>query len=162
MNAPPHQADYASIPISNDRDIVEHLRTRHEYCRALLDLSQRQRAFIVERDYSGLMAVIGRKQRVLGRLDALKRQCPTLVDDWKSERTSLPETVRRDCDELLRRTEGILAELIAEETACTEELTRRRDETARQLQETAAGQIAHTAYGTVQPADEHRYLDINR
>lgn len=145
----------------SERDTTEHLRTRREYCRALLDLSRRQRAFIAERNYSELMSVIGRKQRVLGRLDALKQQHPTLVADWKSRRAGFSNEARNRCEELLRETESILADLIAEEKTCTDELTHHRDETSRQLAETSNGQRAHRAYGSEKP-DEHRYLDINQ
>ena len=157
--------DSPSVSTENSRmtaAIAEHLRTRREYCRVLLDLSRRQQALIAERDFTELMAVIGRKQRVLGRLDALKQQHPTLVADWKAQRDQLPKPLRKLCDELLQETEGILAELIAEEKSCTDELSRQRDETARQLAETADGQTAHRAYGTGEPAHDHRYLDINQ
>ncbi|MFQ5734525.1 MAG: flagellar export chaperone FlgN, partial [Planctomycetaceae bacterium] len=146
---------------SSEHEVAEHLRTRREYCRALLDLSRRQRAFIAESNYSELMSVIGRKQRVLGRLDALKQQDPALVANWKSRRAELSAAARNRCEELLHETESILANLIAEEKTCTDELTRRRDETSRQLAETSSGRRAHRAYGTPQP-DEHRYLDVNQ
>lgn len=150
------------MPALSEPDVLEHLRTRREYCRALLELSRRQRGHIAERNYSELLSVIGRKQRVLGRLDDLKRRQSPIVTEWNSRRDELATELRNACNELLRDTESILSELIAEEKYCTDELTRYRDETSRQLSEATDGHRAHRAYGTEEPATGNRFLDVNQ
>jgi flagellar biosynthesis/type III secretory pathway chaperone len=145
-----------------DTDILEHLRSRREYCRALLELSREQRGLIAGRSYSELLSVIARKQRVLGRLDALKQRRPAIAGEWKSRRDELPAELRTNCETLLQETESLLAELLEEEQFCTGELARFRDETCRQLAELASGHHALRAYGNGTPAATHRFLDVNQ
>lgn len=145
-----------------DTDILGHLRTRREYCRALLELSREQRGLIDRRSFTELLSVIARKQRVLGRLDALKQGRPAIVTEWKSRRDELSADLRGECEALLQETESLLADLLQEEQSCTDELARCRDDTCRQLAELASGHQAHRAYGHGAPAGTHRYLDVNQ
>lgn len=147
---------------TTDRAIFDHLRTRREFCSALLDLSQRQRRLIADGDISGLLAVIGRKQRILGRLDALRQDQPPVLADWRRRRDELPASLRERCESLLQETEEILAELLGEEQTCTEQLTRRRDETRRQLSEISSGRQVLNAYGQPAAGAPHRILDVNQ
>ncbi len=143
----------------SEMDILEHLQTRHEYCRALLELSQRQRGHIAHRDFSDLIDVLSRKQRILGRLDSLKYQQSAVVEEWNRQRDRLTSTVRDRCESLLRETETLFVQLLKEEECCTVALQQSRDEVRRQLDELSNSQEAHRAYGVgVKP--ETRVLDI--
>lgn len=143
-------------------EILQHLHTRREYCRALLNLSRRQRNFIARGNYTELLSVVARKQRVLGRLDALRQSRPNLLPQWQQVRETIPPGLRDDGDSALRETETLLAELLAEEQFCTEQLQQRREATRRQLAEVSDGRLAHQAYGTGPTDNSHQYLDVNR
>lgn len=143
----------------SETQILEHLQTRREYGHALLELSQRQRGYIANREFSELIDVLSRKQRILGRLDALKQQQPAVVEEWNRRREQFSATVRTRCESLLQETESLFAQLLAEEQSCTEALQQSRDEVRRELDEISNSQEAHRAYGTgVNP--ETSVLDI--
>lgn len=144
-----------------DTDFSGVFELRRDYCRALLDLSNEQRKFIAADDFTELLAVLGKKQRILGRIDELTRQRPNLWRNWKSQRDEMAPEIREQCDHLLAETEALLADLLAEEQRSTEELTDRRDETQTQLQEISRGTRVHEAYRDGLSPSTHRHLDLN-
>jgi len=143
-------------------DILDYLQRRREFCRTLLELSGRQRHFIAEGNYAELLSVVARKQRVLGRLEALKESQPESLRHWKQQRDHLEPALRKRCESLLKDIEDILKELLTEEQFCTETLTRRRDATQQQLEEISNGRSAHRAYGKETSAGSQQFLDINQ
>jgi hypothetical protein len=136
--------------------------TRREHYRALLELSRRQIDLIAADDYTGLLVVLGQKQRLLGRLDEMNGQHADLKRQWHDRRESLDPDLRDDCEHILAETEAILAQLLEEEQQSAGRLTERRDETRRQLQTISRGSQVHDAYrDTLAPAT-HRHLDVGK
>lgn len=149
------------MPAASVSDLVDVFGTRHECCRALLQLSRRQRDLIAADDYTQLLAVLGQKQRLLGRLDELNRQHPDLRQQWRARRDSLPAAERQRCEHLLAEMEQMLAALTEEERESTDLLAARRDETQRQLHEIACGTEVHQAYRD-EIRSPHRRLDVGQ
>ena len=143
-------------------EFLETFRTRREHFQALLTLSRRQKQLIAESDYSELLAVLGQKQRLLGRLEELNRHQPDLRRRWQDQRESLDGVLRDDCEHLLAETEALLAALLDEEQTSTSELSARRDETQRQLQAISQGSQIHDAYRDQLAPATHRHLDTGR
>ena len=63
---------------TNMIDYPKLFAVRLEYSRALLTLSLQQQELIKDDDYSSLLDVLGKKQRLLGQLDQYKKQLPRL------------------------------------------------------------------------------------
>ena len=145
-----------------DVEFLRAFEARRDCCRALLTLARKQQESIAAEDYTRLLALLAQKQRVLGALDALGRERPTLRDDWRRLRDGAPAAARGACERVLEESESLLAEVLAEERSSTDDLTRRRDETQRRLQELSAGTRAHEAYRDALGPDSHRHLDIGR
>jgi len=143
-------------------DILEVLKQRRTHCRELLDLSRRQNRVIEASDYTSLLSILGQKQRILGRLDDLKRRHPELGPQWDVLRDAGPATVRRQCDELISEIEAILAELMQTEKDGADELGQRREATRRQLESIAQGVHINETYRDNVAPFSHRFLDINR
>jgi hypothetical protein len=142
-------------------DILEILEHRRSHCRDLLEMSQRQNRVIDESDYSSLLVVLGQKQRVLGRLDEIKRRYPELGRQWAALReTGLPSR-RRECEAIISETEAILAELVQTEKDGAEQLCQRRDATRQQLESIAQGVHVNEIYRDNIAPLSHRFLDIN-
>jgi hypothetical protein len=124
-------------------------------------MSRRQNRVIDASDYSSLLVVLGQKQRVLGRLDEIKRRYPELGRQWATLReTGLP-SLRRDCEQIISETEAILAELVQTEKDGAEQLCQRRDATRRQLESIAQGVHVNETYRDNIAPLSHRFLDIN-
>jgi hypothetical protein len=143
-------------------DVLDVLKHRHAHCRQLLDLSRRQNRVIDASDYSSLLGILGQKQRILGRLDELKRRYPALGEQWTALRDQGRSQVRSQCEGIISETESILAELVQTEKDGADQLVRRRDTTRQQLESIAQGfQINETYLDNVAPFN-HRFLDTNR
>jgi hypothetical protein len=143
-------------------DILDVLKHRRTHCRELLDLSRRQNRVIDMSDYSSLLGILGQKQRILGRLDELKRRYPDLGRQWASLRETGQPDVRRDCEAIISETEAILAELVQTEKDGAEELSQRRDATRKQLESIAQGVHINETYRDNIAPFSHRFLDLNR
>lgn len=135
---------------------------RRECFANLLELSEEQRQLINQDDYTALLALQGRKLRVIGELEAIGQQHPELMPVWRSSRAALPASTRQACEALLAESERFLSELLAQERNDTQMLTDRRAETQRQLYGLTAGARAQTAYNGDGGAATHRVLDIDQ
>jgi hypothetical protein len=136
-------------------------QTRRDYCQALLELSREQSDLIAADDYTQLLVLLGRKQRILGRMEELGQRQPQLWQHWRSERDQLDPAARAACDAVLADAEAILAELNQLEQTSTEHLAQRRDDTRRQLESLAQGVRVHDAYRDPHAAT-HRRLDVGQ
>ena len=139
------------------------LKDRREHCRELLKLSRVQRQLIDADNYAGLLLVLGRKQRIVGSLDALANAAPNLKQAWRTERESMDESLREECEHVLAETEAIFVELLQEESESTEYLTRRRDSTQRQLQAVEQSSQMHTSNrDRVTTPSTYKHLDVGQ
>jgi len=149
------------MPLSTLEEIRDVLQHRRKYCRDLLELSLRQHQFIDSADYAQLMSTLAQKQRILGRLDEMKRRYPELSRQWAALRdTGLP-SLRTDCESLIADTETILAELLESEKQGTDRLAERREATRRQLEAVTQGVHVNQVYADSTPTLNHRFLNTN-
>lgn len=143
-------------------DILDILKHRQAHCRELLELSRRQNHVIDASDYSSLLGILGQKQRILGRLDELKRRYPGLGQQWTALRETGVPRIRQECEGIISETEAILAELVQTEKEGADQLCERRETTRRQLEAIAQGfHVNETYLDNVAPFS-HRFLDTNR
>lgn len=142
-------------------DFLKLFEARREYCRRLLGLSRQQRDLILADDYTALLSVLGKKQRILGHLEELKELHPRLLERWQVEREHLDPQSRDDCEHVLAETESILSDLVHEENQSTRQLTERRDDTQRQLQALTNASQTQDAYRDAYASSTHRHLDLN-
>lgn len=143
-------------------EFLQIFKVRREYCQALLELSRQQRELIDANDYPQLLELLGQKQRLLGRLEELSKLRPRLWEEWHEQRDALDSASRTECDRVLADAEAVLSQLLDEENASTDLLSRRRDETQRQLQAISAGAQAHSAYHDHLSHSTPRHLDVGQ
>ncbi|NOX54382.1 MAG: hypothetical protein GXP27_08040 [Planctomycetes bacterium] len=136
--------------------------TRREYCRILLEMSRRQFELVQNADYAGLLELLGRKQRLLGRLDQLNQSHPDLWEQWRQRRDYLPAEARSRCERILKESEDLLAQVLAQEKQGTDLLTAQRDATQQQLETIAQGIQTQEAYRDHLAPATHRRLDVNQ
>src|SRR5580693_5370446 len=82
------------MPLSTLEEIRDVLQHRRKHCRDLLELSRRQIQFIESNDFTQLMATLAQKQRILGRLDEVKRRYPPPARSRLSGSQRQPELCR--------------------------------------------------------------------
>jgi len=134
---------------------------RRDYCQEVLALSQQQAALIEQSDFTALLRVLGKKQRILGELDHINERFPNLKTLWKTSRDEFDPAERSDCEHLLAEIESLLQELIQEEQSSTNRLVEKRENTKQELETISKGTQVHSAYRDHLASTTHRHLDIN-
>ncbi len=148
--------------VASDTDFLRIFNDRRRCFADLLALSREQLRFIEDDNYPRLLSILGGKQRIIGRLEALTRDRPGLLADWQLQRAVLPAAERSACEAALAETESILAELLQHEQIGADHLAQRRDQTRLQLQHVTAGALAQRAYQDNLSPSSHRQLNIDQ
>ncbi|MCH9652932.1 MAG: hypothetical protein K0U86_20230 [Planctomycetes bacterium] len=143
-------------------DYLKLFSVRLEYSKALLKLSIQQQTLINQDDYSGLLDVLGKKQRLLGQLDQYTRKLPSLWEQWKRERSLLAFEQRETCEEILSESEEVLSKLLEIEDTSTKSMVDRRDRTKQQVQSLNQGEKVGEAYRDSLAPVTHRHLNIDQ
>lgn len=143
-------------------DFLQTFAARRQCFVELLDLSRQQLGLVESDDYTRLLTLLGGKQQVIHRLEALGRRDPRLWDDWRETRDRLTPPARSACEQVLAETESLLAQLLEQERVSTETLKARRDETARELRSVAAGSRVNQAYRDSLAPATHRHLNLDQ
>lgn len=143
-------------------ELLAVLQRRREYCRAMLELSQRQSNLIDQGNFSELLQLIAQKQRVLDHLSELSQMFGGIVTFWKSVRDQLGSDLRAQCQQIIDESERILAASMNLEQQGTAVLSQRRDETQIRLKE--IGDVSSTLpiSGGHGHAPRPRFLDVSR
>lgn len=126
--------------------LAELARRRHECLVQLQILGGRQLALIEAEDMSQLMGVLAAKQRLLGELHELERGMDPFRGQPPDERQWRSPELRRQCAELIARSEAVFAEIIAGEMQGEVRLRRHRDQAAARLQGAHVATHARSAY----------------
>ena len=143
-------------------DFITTFEDRRQCFADMLQISRCQLGLVETDDYSQLLRLLGGKQQIIGRLEAISSRLPRLWDDWRRERERLAPLAREACEQTLADTEALLAELLEHERVSTETLARRRDQTAQQLAAVAGGSRANQAYRDCLAPVTHRHLDLDQ
>ncbi len=150
------------MQVNEDYDLLETFQRQHELCASLLECSRQQMALIVDENYTDLLGVISRKQRLIEQWDELKQRQRGLVHTWRERRPNLPPDERIACENLIQGIQTLYETLLDEERESTEALTRRRDVAKGQLQSISKGAQTHQAYRDHLAPATHRHLDVGQ
>lgn len=112
----------------------------------LAKLSRAQMELIDGGDMNRLLTVLAAKQRLLNQLQQLEQALVPFRDEDPDQRVWASAEARELCRLNAARSEQLLAEIMQLERQGEAEMIRRRDETARRLEEVECAARAHTAY----------------
>ena len=143
-------------------ELLRVLKSRREYCRAMMQLADEQQTLIETNRTSELLQLIAQKQRVIDGLTQLGQAFGGLAVYWKQIRDGLPAGVRAECDAILAESEVLLAAALEREAQGTRQLTQRRDQTQQQLRKIGQTLEARTALGAGQQGAQSSFLDVSR
>lgn len=135
-----------STPAFETDLLAELARRRHECLLQLRTLGGRQLALIEAEDMSQLMGVLAAKQRLLGELNELERGLDPFRRQRPNERSWRSGELRRQCADLIARSEAVFAEIIAGEKQGELRMQQHRDQAAARLQGARAATHARSAY----------------
>ncbi len=123
--------------IANKREVLEQLR----------QLARHQGDLIAAGELPKLMSVLAAKDALLRQLLDLEQQLNPFRQEDPEQRVWRDSEARRRCQLVAARCDSLLSELMLLEKQGEQDLCRRRDETAQQLQGMHAAGEARQAYG---------------
>ncbi len=129
--------------------LAELIRRKQECLVQLREMGRHQLALIQQESMAALMDLLGTKQRMLIRLEQVERALDPFRGQDPETRTWRSSESRRACREAIQACEALLAEILALERQSEQELTRRRDETARRLRCAQGASEARGAYAAL-------------
>jgi len=150
------------MTVLSETDYLTAFGARRDLARKLLDLTADQEIHINNGDFTQLLSVLGRKQRVLLEMEDHKMRNAALLRHWRAKRDELDDEIRGDCEHLLAETDAILAELLTREQTSTDQLTSGRDSERKRARNTSTGSQVRAAYGEHFTSASHSQLDIDR
>lgn len=130
-----------------DTDILSDLvRRKHNCLLHLGELGERQIELIREGRMTELLDLLAHKQQMLVELQRIERGLDPFRGQDPERRPWRSPEARRLCSEQLARCEQILARIVRDEKQSEQEMVRRRDQTAAELQGIQTAGAARNAY----------------
>ncbi len=127
--------------------LLEHLR----------ELTLAQQTLVSEQRVEELLTFLSRKNETLEDLRTLQQEIAQFQDQQPEDRVWQSNDMRVRCRENFRRSEALLAELLAMEDSAITELSQRRDLVAQQLQQYTTADAIHDAYqGVMNSAEDEQ------
>ncbi len=143
-----------------ETDLLSDLIDRKLQCLVQLrDMGRRQFELVEEGSITSLLDLLSAKQEVLARMQSIERRLDPFRDQDPDARRWRSPQKRRSCAEQVKRCERLLAETLAQEKRSEQELIRRRDEAAHQLQGIQHAGQACGAYAAAAAFSAHQ-LDL--
>jgi len=130
-----------------DTDLLDRLiGEKHDCLCELREMGERQLELVHAGAVEGLLDVLVAKQRVLAQLQKIERDLDPFRDQDAGGRTWRSEEARRRCARRLEQCASLLAEVVGQEKESQDELIRRRDLVASQLEDVHQALRARGAY----------------
>lgn len=126
----------------------------------LVQLARRQSEFISASDMTTLLKLLAAKQGLLQQLQQVERQLDPFRQQDPEQRAWRSAVERQECLEATQACEVMLAELMQIEQRDENEMVRRRDVVASQLNGVHSAQEARSAYATM-PYTAAASLDLS-
>ena len=146
--------------MTNTDSLASLIAQKLQLLELLARLSHAQVDLIDTGDMTKLLSVLGAKQRLLGQIQQLEQALGPFRQEDPDERIWSSAAAREKCRADAQRSEQLLSEIMRLERQGEAEMVRRRDETARRLEEMDTASRAHTAYFEV-PVPAPSYFDIS-
>ncbi|MBI1311860.1 hypothetical protein GC176_11255 [bacterium] len=148
--------------VNSTAELLQVLKTRREYCRAMTQLAGQQQTLIDQNQMPELLQLIAQKQRVIDGLTELGASFGGLANYWKQIRDTFTPELRIECEAILAESEVLLAAALEREAHGTRQLTQRRDQTQQQLRQIGQTIEARTALGAGRQTAPSSFLDVSR
>ncbi len=126
--------------------LIQLVRARHSCLVQLRDLGQRQMELIDQGNVTGLLDLLAIKQKPLSDIQRVEKALDPYRTQDPEKRQWPSADQRAACARLVEECNKILKEIVAHEKRCEETMTRKRDDTALELQRLRAAGQAHGAY----------------
>lgn len=139
--------------------LSELIHQKYDCLTQLRDMGRKQLELAREGSMTHLLDVLSAKQRVLLELQRIESRLEPFRNQDPENRTWRTKDARQRCAQELAQCKLLFGEILAQEKESEQELTRRRDETATQLQGVRLAHHARGAY-TARVSSGHSQLDL--
>ncbi|TWU00339.1 FlgN protein [Botrimarina colliarenosi] len=133
-------------PTTPTESLARLVRQKRRLLEQLVALGRRQGELIAAGDAAALLQVLGGKQQLITGLQVIERGLDAFRHEDPESRCWPSETDRAACKADADACNGLLAEVISIDQLHEGELTARRDEVGKRLQQAQSAHAASTAY----------------
>ena len=145
---------------SSTDNLARLIAQKRQFLELLARLAHAQADLIDSADMTRLLPVLGAKQQLLAQMQQLEQGLAPFRDDDPDQRQWASAAAREACRQDAQRCEQLLAEIMVLERQGEAEMIRRRDETARRLEEMESSARVHNAYVDL-PVPAASYFDMS-
>jgi len=146
--------------MTNTETLASLIAQKLQLLELLARLSHAQVELIDSGDMTKLLPVLGAKQRLLAQMQQFEQALAPFRNDDPEQRIWASVAAREKCRADAQRSEQLLAEIMEMERQGEAEMIRRRDDTARRLEEMDTASRAHSAYFEV-PVPATSFFDMS-
>lgn len=141
--------------------LSELIHEKHDCLTQLRDMGRKQLELVRDGSMTDLLDVLSAKQRVLLELQRIESQLEPFRNQDPDQRQWRSRDARERCAQELTQCQLLFGEILAQEKQSEQELTRRRDETAVQLQGVHRANQARGAYTMAVESGGYSQLDVS-
>jgi hypothetical protein len=109
--------------------------------------SERQKQLIAAKDEAALLGLLGEKQRLIERVQALAAKSSALRIQWDSARAETPAALRTKIEQAAESLRQILAAIVALEDEGKDAILGARESAGEAITKLQKGKAMHKAYG---------------
>jgi hypothetical protein len=134
--------------MNHTEQLTRLIRDKHRVLTRLRDIGQRQSSLVAGGDVSALLKLLAAKQQLISELQNLERGLKPFYAQNPESRNWRTPADRAQCAQLADECNCLLEEIVRLERHGAEEMTVRRNEVARQLQQVHTASQVRAAYET--------------
>lgn len=109
--------------------------------------------------YDGIGDILGRKQSLMRRIDAVGLDFASMRERWEEVRETLPDGERAEAAEIIKSLQSTLRTIIEMENRWQSDVMERKTETLDHIRRLQGGRKIARAYGSPARETDPRFLD---
>ena len=142
--------------------LIHLLSQQQLFYRQLRDLAHKQTDLVANGDGETLLHVLSGRQRLIDRLTEIGRELEPLRADWERIAELLPESQRKQAQDMIKDVREILGQIIECDARDTEALYQQKERIADDIRSASVGKRMNQAYNAYQrndPNNQSCFLD---
>ena len=137
-------------------ELIGLLTEQHDLYGRLARLAEHQRSLIVGEETERLLVVLGQRQKIIDRLEALADQLRPYQRHWREIRSRMAECDGKEADRLVGEMNTLLSTILEKDRADVQELAARKGSVVTEMAGLKMSREAGAAYAAAGTAGQSR------
>lgn len=126
--------------------VVALLAEQRDLYQQLRQLADKQRSMITGNEPERLLTILGERQRLIDKLQAVSQRLKPYQANWRQIRQDMNDELGGQADRLVVEVNNLLSSILQQDEADTALLSARKSQTGTQIQAVQTGRQASRAY----------------